>query len=75
MPPEDEQRWQLAADLDHLQSRFAGSLFWKLNDEGRVHRVNALSEIEALLAKAKASHPSRTAERLEEIARALRAMR
>lgn len=73
--PGEEQRWELAADLDRLQSGFASSLFWKLNDEGRANREDTLDEIETLLPKAEALHMVRTVDRLQEIARALRSIR
>jgi hypothetical protein len=72
--PGEEQRWELAVDLDWLQANFAGSLFWKLNVEGRARRKDTLDEIEMLVPRAEALHLVRTVDRLHEIAAALRSM-
>lgn len=73
--PQDQEAWELAADLDLLQAGFASSLLWKLNGEGRSSREDTLDEIQRVLPKARALNLDKTVGRLQEIARALHSMR
>ena len=64
--------WELAADLDLLQSWLAGSRFWKVNQGGCACRSPMLREIESLLVRATELDLPRTAATLDELARTLR---